>query len=329
MVGCESRGIRMTLSAGTTMLLRVRREAPPNGWYAGEGEEGGAEVLLPYGEAVVRRPQPGEEIELFLFHDDKGRLTATQRQPLIRFGELARLAVADFHPRFGFFLEMGIGRQLLLPLKELPAARRDAWPKTGDELHVVMKHDKEGRMLARLAKDRDFAGLAVRAPNAWKNDWKDAWVTDVYRDGAFALVEGGALGYGVLGYVHESAMTRPLRIGEKFNARVATVREDGRVTLSMRLPKEKGRLEDADRLLAFLRERPGGGMPYSDETPADIIQKRFGLSKSAFKRALGKLMKDGLAIQKGSWTYLTDQGKVTAGSADAEQTADATDGPAS
>ena len=292
------------LAAGISMMLRVRREAPPYGWFVGIGEEGGAEVLLPYGEAVVRRPSPGEETELFLFHDDQGRLTATQRQPLIRFGELARLAVADFHPRYGYFLEMGIGRQLLLPLKELPEARREEWPQTGDELHVVMKRDKEGRMLARLAKLDDFAGFAVRAPGSWKGERKDAWVTDTFRDGAFVLAEAGMLGYGVLGYVHESAMSGPLRIGQKFQARVAQVRDDGRVTLTMRQPKEAGRLEDADRLLAFLRERPGGGMPYSDATAADIIQKRFGLSKSAFKRALGKLMKDGLVTQRGDWTYL-------------------------
>ncbi|TJY43485.1 MarR family transcriptional regulator [Cohnella pontilimi] len=296
----------MILEAGTTVTLRVRRETPPYGWFVGVGEDGGPDILLPYGEAVVRRPQPGDEADLFLFHDDKGRLTATQRAPLIRLGEMARLAVADFHPRFGYFLEMGIGRQLLLPLKQLPEERRNVWPQTGDELHVVMKHDKEGRMLARLAKIEDFEQVVFRAPGSWKGEWKEAWVTDVFRDGVFVLVEGGVLGYGALGFVHESAMSRPLRIGEKFSARVTQIREDGRVTLSMRQPKETGRMEDADRILAFLRERPGGGMPYSDETPADIIQKRFGLSKSAFKRALGKLMKDGLVTQKASWTYLEE-----------------------
>ncbi len=302
----------MTLASGTTVRLLVRRETPPYGWFVGEGVEGGPEILLPYGEAVANRPQPGDMTEVFLFHDDKGRLTATQRKPLIRFGELARLAVADFHPRFGYFLEMGIGRQLLLPVKELPQERRQAWPEKGDELHVVMKRDNEGRMLARLAKAEDFAGVVFRAPQAWRHEWKEAWVTDVYRDGAFALVEGGVLGFGALGYVHESAMSRPLRIGERFKARVSGVRDDGRVTMTMRQPKETGRLEDADRILGFLKERPGGGMPYSDETPADIIQRRFGLSKSAFKRALGKLMKDGLVTQKASWTYLTEAASESA-----------------
>jgi uncharacterized protein len=294
----------MNLSAGNLMNLRVRRETSPYGWFLGIGDSEGQEVLLPYGEAVGTTPNPGEDIEVFLFHDDKERITATLRRPKLLFGEMARLEVADFHPRFGYFLEMGIGRQLLLPLKELPPERRDVWPQNGDELHVVMRQDKEGRMLARLAKIDDFEPLIFRAPSSWNNEWREGWVTDVFRDGVFTLVEGGVLGYGALGYIHDASMVHPLRIGQKFRARVTQVREDGRVSLSVRPAKETGRVEDADRLLAFLQERPGGAMPYSDETGAEDIKRRFGLSKSAFKRALGKLMKEGLVTQKGSWTHL-------------------------
>ncbi|KIL37191.1 RNA-binding protein [Cohnella kolymensis] len=294
----------MNLSAGHLLKLRVLRETSPYGWFLGEGDTEGQEVLLPYGEAVGTTPRVGEEVEVFLFHDDKERITATLRRPKLLFGQLARLEVADFHPRFGYFLEMGIGRQLLLPLKELPPERRDVWPQNGDELHVVMRQDKEGRMLARLAKIDDFAPLIFRAPSGWNNEWREGWVTDVFRDGVFTLVEGGVLGYGALGYIHDASMIHPLRIGQKFRARVTQVREDGRVSLSVRPAKETGRVEDADRLLAFMKERPGGAMPYSDETSADDIKRRFGLSKSAFKRALGKLMKEGLVTQKGTWTHL-------------------------
>jgi hypothetical protein len=72
----------------------------------------------------------------------------------------------------------------------------------------------------------------------------------------------------------------------------------------MRERKEISREKDAEKLLAFLQERPNKAMPYSDETPADLIIKRFQISKSAFKRALGKLMKEGLVYQEGNWTYL-------------------------
>lgn len=98
-----------------------------------------------------------------------------------------------------------------------------------------------------------------------------------------------------------------LRLGEEVKVRVTLVREDGRVNLAMSPRKEVGRDEDADRLIAFLKERPGGGMPYSDATPPDIIKQRFGISKSAFKRAMGKLMKEGLVTQKENWTYLVEK----------------------
>jgi predicted RNA-binding protein (virulence factor B family) len=311
----------MNLTAGTLMELWVRRETSPHGWFLGIGAEDGLEVLLPYGEVAGERPRVGTEIEVFLFHDDKERITATLRKPLLVLGEMAKLTVADFHPHFGFFLEMGIGRQLLLPLKNFPIERREVWPQTGDELFVVMRHDKEGRMLARLAKIDDFAPHIFRAPTSWLNEWREGWVTDVYRDGVFTLVDGGVLGFGALGYIHEGSMYHPLRIGQKFSARVTQVREDGRVSLSVRAAKDVGRLEDADRILAFLKERPGGAMPYSDQTSADDIQRRFSLSKSAFKRALGKLMKEGLVIQKGNWTHLvTEQQDQTE-----DQTEDQTD----
>ncbi len=294
----------MNLTAGTLQTLWVRRELSPYGWFLGVGPEDGTEVHLPYGEADGNKPEVGTEIEVFLFHDDKERITATLRKPLILLGEMAKLTVADFHPHFGFFLEMGIGRQLLLPLKTFPIERRNVWPQKGDELFVVMKHDKEGRMLARMAKIDDFAPHVFRAPTSWLNEWREGWVTDVFRDGVFTLVEGGVLGFGALGYINDATMNHPLRIGQKFSARVTQVREDGRVSLSIRATKEVGRVEDADRILAFINERPGGAMPYSDQTSAEDIQRRFQLSKSAFKRALGKLMKDGLVTQKGNWTHL-------------------------
>ncbi|THF75031.1 CvfB family protein [Cohnella fermenti] len=301
----------MTLVAGTIMTLLARREVPPYGWFLAEDEEDAPEVLLPYGEIIGDRPEAGDEVGVFLFHDDKGRITATTREPLLTYGEMGRLKMADFHPRFGCFLEIGIGRQLLLPIKELPE-KKELWPQEGDELHVVMKHDKEGRMLARMAKIEDFESAVFRAPSSWHHEEKLAWVTDTFRDGVFVLVDGGVLGFGALGYIPTASMTRPLRLGEKVLARVTQIKDDGRVTLSMRSSKEKGRVEDADKLLAFLHARPGGSMPYSDESPADTIQRRFGISKSAFKRAVGKLMKDGLVTQDGNWTKLTEAGAAKA-----------------
>jgi hypothetical protein len=161
-------------------------------------------------------------------------------------------------------------------------------------------------MIAKLAREEDLAKRVFRAPSSWNNQWVEGWVTKSLQMGSFVLVDGGVVGFGVYGFIASPDRTRALRLGERVSARVSFIREDGRVNLSMSQRKEVGRIEDADRILAFLKERPGGAMPYSDETPSDIIKQKFGISKSAFKRAVGKLMRDGIVTQQGSWTRLAD-----------------------
>lgn len=290
------------LEAGTVVKLQVAREVPPNGFFLTNGAR---DVLLHYSE-VVGSVRPGDEAEVFLFHDTEDRLAATMKKPSIVLGEVGLLEVADIHPRFGCFLEMGLGRQLLLPASELPEAKQLA-PRPGDQVYVRLQHDRQGRLTAKLAGEKELSALAFRAPDSWKNSWVDAIVYKPLQMGTFVVCDGGVLGFGAIGMVHEKERSRSLRLGEKVRVRVVFVREDGRVNLSMRQPKQVGRVEDADRILAFLRERPNGSMPYSDDTPADVIAAKFGISKAAFKRALGKLMKEGLVTQQGSWTSLKEK----------------------
>lgn len=291
----------MTTEAGTVITLEVAREVSPYGYFLNAGDR---DILLHYTE-VAGEIAPGQQVEVFLFHDTEDRLAATMKKPYIRLGELSLLEVVDIHPRFGCFLDMGIGRNLLLPFRELPELK-ELRPVVGDKVYVVLEHDKQGRLLARLAGERELAPLTFHAPTAWKNQWFEARVYKPLQTGTFVIVEGGVLGFGAIGLIHADERTKLLRVGEQVKARVTFVREDGRVNLSMRLLKQVGRDEDAEAILKFLRERPQGAMPYSDQTPADIITNRFGISKSAFKRALGKLLKEGLIVQKENWTHLKE-----------------------
>lgn len=298
----------MSFVAGTTQQLKVSREVSPYGYFLTDGAE---DVLLPYTELVGSKPHIDDEIEVFIFFDSEDRICATMNKPFIYLGELARLVVADVHPRLGCFLEMGLGRQLLLPLSELPE-NIEYRPIIGDEVFVYMQHDKSGRQIAKLAQEPELAPLTFSAPEAWKNNWVEGWVTKSLQMGSFVVIDGGVVGFGAYGLIPSTERTESLRLGQRVKARVTFVREDGRVNLSMTMPKEIGRVEDADRILAFIKERSSGGMPYSDETEAELIRNRFGISKGAFKRALGKLMREGIVVQQGSWTYLTEQAPVKA-----------------
>lgn len=289
----------MSFVAGTVVTLPVSREVSPYGYFLSTGSE---DVLLHYSE-LTRDIKVGEEVEVFLFFDTDDRPAATMKKPYLTLGEMAKLEVADVHPRLGCFLEMGLGRQLLLPIRELPEMR-ELHPQVGDEVFVIMEHDRQGRLRAKLAGERELTPLTFHAPTTWMNEWVEATVYKPLQMGTFVLVDGGVLGFGAIGMIHSSERTRMLRLGEKVSVRVTLVREDGRVNLSMTQRKEIGRNEDAERILEFIKERPNGAMPYSDQTPPDIIKNKFGISKSAFKRAMGKLMKDGLVTQDENWTYL-------------------------
>ncbi|MFF2908981.1 S1 RNA-binding domain-containing protein [Paenibacillus sp. NPDC057934] len=291
----------MNLIAGTTVTLTVAREVSPYGYFLTNGDE---EVMLHYTELANKsKPKAGDKLEVFIFFDTEDRLAATLNKPYLQLGELALLEVADIHPRLGCFLEMGLGRQLLLPIRELPDLN-ELKPQIGDKVFVLMEHDKQGRLRAKLAGEQELAPLAVAAPESWKGQTVSARVYKPLQMGTFVLVDAGVLGFGIIGMVHSSERSRLLRLGEQVGARISHIREDGRVNLTMSQRKEVGRDVDSTTLLEFLKSRPGGSMPYSDATPADIIKQRFGISKSAFKRALGKLMKEGLVTQKENWTYL-------------------------
>ena len=99
-----------------------------------------------------------------------------------------------------------------------------------------------------------------------------------------------------------------LDFGQEVTCRVTYIRQDGRLNVSMRLQKENALIADAEEIYAFLKKR-SGKMPYCDSTPLEIIKQKFGISKAAFKRALGHLMKEGKIYQEDGWTYLKDNNK--------------------
>jgi predicted RNA-binding protein (virulence factor B family) len=296
------------LRAGDVVTLDVAREVPPNGYFLTDGHQ---DVLLHYSE-TTGPVRIGEPVDVFLYHDTEDRLAATMRRPKLLRGEVGLLEVADIHSRYGVFLEMGLGRNLLLPYSELPELK-ELRPQVGDAVFVTLANDRQGRLVAKLAGEAELAPKCFHAPSDWRNRWVDARVYKPLQMGTFVICEGGVLGFGVIGFIPAPERMRLLRLGEQVRVRVTFVREDGRVNLSLRQPKELSRNEDADRLLEFLKARPNGAMPYSDETPADVIAAKFGISKAAFKRALGKLMRENAVYQKGNWTYLVAAGSSEAG----------------
>jgi len=97
---------------------------------------------------------------------------------------------------------------------------------------------------------------------------------------------------------------KPL-VGETVTVRVTYVRPDGRLNASLREIKEKALNSDAEAILMLLQNR-NGKMPYGDATSPEVIRDKFKISKGAFKRALGHLLKEGLIEDRDGWTCLKE-----------------------
>ncbi|MGD8191964.1 CvfB family protein [Brevibacillus ginsengisoli] len=278
--------------AGDVVTLPVSHEKP-FGYFLKLGNN---EILLHHNEATETL-RVGDEVEVFLYHDHENRLAATMKMPSVRKGEYGWLEVVDMNARLGVFLHNEIGKDLLLFLDDLPKLRQE-WPRPGDSLLVTLTKDKQGRMLAKLADEEIIFRISQPASSSMLNKKVSGTVYKLIGAGAFLLTEEEHILF-----IHRDEMLSPLRLGQTVECRVSYVREDGRLNGSMKARKEVSYEEDANRILQILKDR-GGSMPYTDSTDPEVLKEKFGVSKSAFKRAMGRLLKLGLVEQEEGWTHL-------------------------
>lgn len=242
------------------------------GVYLGTNEE---RVLLPK-KQVPAGIEIGDPVEVFLYKDSDDRMIATTQTPKIVMDELKVLKVADTG-RIGAFLDWGLPKDLLLPFKE-----QTAEVHKGDEVLAALYVDKSGRLCAtmkvypRLRTDSDYK----------KDDEVQGIVYEISDNfGVFVAVDNQ-----YSGLIPKREAFADLKVGDKITARVTKVREDGKLNLSVRKKAFLQMDEDADMILERIKVY-GGKLPFTDKADAELIKKEFGLSKNAFKRAVGRLLK--------------------------------------
>ncbi|MDO4285307.1 MAG: S1-like domain-containing RNA-binding protein [Eubacteriales bacterium] len=237
-------------------------------------------VLLPKSQLPEGGLSLGDEIEVFLYKDSEDRIIATRKEPLLQLHEVGFLTVKQVG-RIGAFLDWGLDKDLLLPFHEQPRDRR---VKEGEEILVGVYLDKSSRLCATmnvypyLRKDSPYRA-------------SDRVTGTVYETsdnfGVFVAVDNL---YSAL--VPKRELVRPLRIGETVSARVTAVKPDGKLDLSLR---ESGLVQiesDAQVILRRLEEN-GGVLAFTDKADPDFIREQMQMSKNEFKRAVGRLLKEG------------------------------------
>lgn len=259
------------LELGKKQKLAVVKEVD-FGVYLGDGNE---KVLLPK-KQVQAGTKKGDELEVFLYRDSSDRLIATTNTPKLMLGETALLKVSDV-TGIGAFLDWGLEKDLFLPFKQ-----QTAKVKAGDECLAALYIDKSGRLCATM---KIYHYLRTDSPYR-RNDTVTGRVYEISGNfGVFVAVEDQ---YSALIPKKELYGGKKYRVGDVVNARVAAVKEDGKLELSVRQKAYLQMDEDAEKLMGII-ESYGGKLPFSDKASPELIQRETGMSKNEFKRALGGL----------------------------------------
>ena len=234
-------------------------------------------VLLPR-KQVPEGLKAGGELEVFVYLDSSDRPIATVHQPLITLGKLARLKVASVG-NIGAFMDWGLEKDILLPFKEM-----EGKVKKDKTYLVYMYLDKSSRPCETM-KIYDY--LESSSPYE-KGDYVEGYIYQFNEKlGAFVAVEDR-----YQGMIPKQELTRRIQVGDAIKLRVSGVREDGKLILSMNQLAYQ-QMEEDSRMVYDMILSYDGMLPFTDKADPELIKRELGLSKNAFKRAVGRLLKEG------------------------------------
>lgn len=260
------------MKLGEKQVLMMEKEVDFGVYLGTESEH----VLLPK-KQVPRGLEPGDPVEVFLYKDSRDRLIATTNEPKLTLGGLAILEVIDTGKN-GAFLDWGLEKDLFLPFREQTTP-----VKKGDSIFVSLYIDKSARLCATM---KVYEKLSCDSPYQ-KDDMVEGIVYELSdRFGVFVAVDGK---YSAL--IPKREVYHTYRVGETIRARVAAVKDNGKLDLSVR---EKAFIQmdvDAAKLVEYM-EKNGGRIPFTDKASPETIRGEFEMSKNEFKRAVGRLLKE-------------------------------------
>jgi predicted RNA-binding protein (virulence factor B family) len=264
----------MISALGQRRTLPVIREAAP-GLYLNGGALG--EILLPK-RYVPKGIVPGAELAVFIYKDSEDRLVATTEQPYAQVGEFALLQVISVKPGVGAFLDWGLSKDLLLPLREQTGRVR-----IRDWVVVAVAVDpKSQRLMASTKLDRylDHTEPTYRVGQA-----VELLLAEQTPLGFKAIIEGAHWGL-----LYQGAVPAPLAVGQRLRGFIRAIRSDGKIDLSLDQAGYKRIAPLTEQILAAL-ESGGGRLELDDHSPPEAVREAFGVSKKAFKQALGALFR--------------------------------------
>ena len=249
------------------------------GMYLDGDQEG--EILLPT-RYVPEGLKIGDELDVFLYLDSEERLIATTEKPLAMVGDFAWLKVAWIN-EYGAFLDWGLMKDLFVPFREQKMRM-----EIGNSYIVHVHIDEESyRIVASAKVERYFSKDFPEYQNGDKVEILVWQKTDL----GFKVIIDNKFG----GLIYADEIFRHITTGDRMEAYIKTVREDGKIDVSLQ-PSGRLHTEEFSETLHQYLIAHKGVCDLGDKSPAEDIYDRFKVSKKVFKKAIGELYKQRVII---------------------------------
>lgn len=276
---------------GTHQILNVSHISE-HGYFLQNTSSGADEVVLLPNKLASRKLQKGENVRVFLYKDGEERLTATMQDPKITLNNFAQLRVKDVN-RYGAYLDWGLDKDLFVPHREQIGSMRKG------ELHLVYMYlDKETDRLAASAKLDQF--LDNETITVEEKEEVNLWIwnkTD--------------LGYNVIinerhkGLIYHNEFYHDVHTGSQTTGYIKQVRDDKKIDVTLRPIGYKKVEPNADHILQRLKHLDGY-LDLHDKSDPNEIHQRLEMSKKTFKKAIGRLYKEGIIKIEDDGIYLVE-----------------------
>ncbi len=239
------------------------------------GDETSNKILL-----VDKAPahcQLNDSLEVFVYVDTDGHLAATRKIPLAQVDEIAWLPVVSVNYT-GAFLAWGLPKDLLVPFSE-----QHLEMEVGHSYLVKLFLDEKSRVVATTKINRFLAETSVYFKAGEKVSLLIAEKTDL---GIKAIIN-----HTHWGMLYHNELFQTVQIGQKLDGYIKQIREDLKIDLTLHQPGY-GKVEPLTETILAKLQANNGVLMLSDKSPPEAIYAAFGVSKKAFKQAIGALYKD-------------------------------------
>lgn len=267
------------IEIGSFNSLQLRRLTGTGAFLGTPDDEDAREILLPLNQ-LPSGSKVGDRLEVFVYCDSEDRPIATLQKPAAQVGEVASLRIVATGDA-GVFLDWGLPKDLLLPWNEVPREQKSAM-EPGRFVLVMVFQDESGRLAASARLD-DF--LAREAGGFNEGDKVQLLIANRSDLGVRVVVNNR-----YWGLVHNSELFGNVRMGERREGWIKGLRSDRRLNIALS-PPGPARIDDVAQKVLDKLKQEGGFMAVGDKTPPEAIYTLFGVSKKAFKQAIGSLFK--------------------------------------